>query len=119
MRQYAGRMKRRITLNLSEDVVALLEELPGSASSVAEAALRDGLRRQAHQRALLEWLDELDEACGTQPDPDAEEAVERLWQMIEDGTASLDGSGEDLVEVVRRERLEREAAGAARPADAA
>ena len=106
-------MKRRITLNLSEDVVALLEELPGSASSVAEAALRDGLRRQAHQRALLEWLDELDEKFGTR-DPDVDEAAERLWQMVEDGTASLDGSGEDLVEVVRRERLEREAAEADR-----
>ena len=97
-------MKKRITLNLSEDVVRLLEELPGSASSVAESALRDGSRLRAHQQALLEWLDELDHEHGGR-DPDVEEAARRFWVAVADGSASDDGDGADLVEEVRAERL--------------
>ena len=96
-------MKKRITLNLSEDVVRLLEDLPGSASSVAEAALRDGLRLRAHQQALLEWLDELDSQHGGR-DPDVVEAARRFWEAVADGSAGEDGDGPDLVEEVRAER---------------
>jgi hypothetical protein len=53
--------KRRITLNLDEDVVAALEAAGGrSVSDTANRALREATAAIAHRRALLEWLDELD-----------------------------------------------------------
>lgn len=57
--------KRRITLSLDEDVVEALESLEGrSLSAVANQALREAVEVAAHRRALLEWLDELDEKHG-------------------------------------------------------
>lgn len=58
--------KRRITLNLDEDVVEALKIAGGeSMSAVANEALRSALERRAHQAALLQWLDELDAEHGT------------------------------------------------------
>jgi Arc/MetJ-type ribon-helix-helix transcriptional regulator len=57
--------KRRITLNLDADVVEALQAVGGgSMSAVANDALRVALERKAHQAALIEWLDELDEKHG-------------------------------------------------------
>ncbi|MGH3550866.1 MAG: BrnA antitoxin family protein [Pseudonocardiaceae bacterium] len=54
--------KRRVTLNLDEDVVEALEAIGGrSMSSVANDALREALEVAAHRAALREWLDELDQ----------------------------------------------------------
>jgi hypothetical protein len=53
--------KRRVTLNLDEDVVEALEAVGGrSMSSVANDALREALELAAHRLALREWLDEHD-----------------------------------------------------------
>ena len=63
--------KRRVTLNLDEDVVESLEAIGGrSLSAVANDALRDAVAVQAHRVALTRWLDELDERHGS---PTAEE----------------------------------------------
>lgn len=57
--------KRRITLNLDDDVAEALEAVGGrSMSATANAVLRDGLARQAHRVALLGWLDQLDAEFG-------------------------------------------------------
>jgi len=51
--------KRRITLNLDEDVVSTLEAIGGrSVSATANVALRDALASAAHRLALLSWLDD-------------------------------------------------------------
>lgn len=63
--------KRRVTLNLDEDVVEALEAVDGrSMSSVANDALREALELAAHRVALREWLDELDDKHGA---PSAEQ----------------------------------------------
>jgi hypothetical protein len=62
--------KRRVTLSLDEDVVALLKSTKDrSMSSVANEALRKAFAteehsQEAHRQALLAWLDELDERWG-------------------------------------------------------
>lgn len=65
-RCYDGCMKkRRITLNLSEDVCNALEGVGGrSLSVVADEALAEALASRAHRAALLGWLDELDAEHG-------------------------------------------------------
>ena len=61
--------KRRITLNLDEDVIEALEAIGGkSLSVVANDALIEALEGKAHRAALIHWLDELDEKYG---EPDA------------------------------------------------
>jgi hypothetical protein len=63
--------KRRVTLNLGEDVAEALEAVGGrSMSSVANDALREALELTAHRVALCEWLDELDDKYGA---PSAEQ----------------------------------------------
>ena len=58
--------KRRVTLNLDEDVVEALESIQGrSISSAANAALRGAIAVEAHRAALLRWLDELDVEHGS------------------------------------------------------
>jgi len=62
--------KRRVTLNLDEDVVQALEAIGGrSLSATANDALRGAVAVAAHQAALSRWLDELDERYGA-PSPE-------------------------------------------------
>ncbi|MGH8909204.1 MAG: hypothetical protein ACRD0K_22600 [Egibacteraceae bacterium] len=83
--------KRRVTLNLDEDLVEYLQSVEDrSMSSVANDALRealdvdanDALREalelEAHRRALLEWLDELNERYGAPTPEDYARANEIL-----------------------------------------
>ncbi|MGH8902925.1 MAG: hypothetical protein ACRDYA_14970 [Egibacteraceae bacterium] len=82
--------KRRITLNLDEDVVEALEAIGGrSLSAVANDALREALELEAHRRALLRWLDELNERHGA-PTPEdyawAEEVLDELAGLRDSGT---------------------------------
>jgi len=61
--------KRRVTLNLDEDVVEALQAVAGrSLSAVTNEALRQAVTAEAHRAALLRWLDELDEQHG-RPSP--------------------------------------------------
>lgn len=70
--------KRRITLNLDEDVVQALETLGGrSLSATANDALRQALASAAHRAALGRWLDELDATYGSAT-PDQAEAIEEF-----------------------------------------
>jgi hypothetical protein len=74
--------KRRVTLNLDEDVVAALESAGGrSLSDTANRALREVTAALAHRRALLAWLDELDAEHGA---PTAEDlaAADRLLDEV-------------------------------------
>jgi hypothetical protein len=57
--------KRRITLNLDEDIVEALETFPeASLSAAANRALRHAIAGEAHRRALSDWLGELDAEHG-------------------------------------------------------
>ncbi|MGH3697524.1 MAG: hypothetical protein ACRDRX_26690 [Pseudonocardiaceae bacterium] len=74
--------KRRVTLNLDEDVV---EAIGGrSMSSVANDALREALEVAAHRAALREWLDELDHKHGA-PSPEQLTAAKALLDAVEHG----------------------------------
>jgi Arc/MetJ-type ribon-helix-helix transcriptional regulator len=66
--------KRRVTLNLDADVADALQSIGGSMSSVANEALREALERKAHQVALLQWLDELNERHGAPSENEYAEA---------------------------------------------
>ena len=73
--------KRRVTLNLDEDVVESLEAIGGrSLSAVANDALRDAVAVQAHRVALTRWLDELDERHG----PPTAEQYARADRVVEE-----------------------------------
>jgi hypothetical protein len=57
--------KRRVTLNLDEDIVEALAATNGSSmSAAANRALRRALQEEANRAALLRWLDVLDEKYG-------------------------------------------------------
>lgn len=57
--------KRRVTLNLDEDVVEALQSVDASSiSAAANSALREAIAVEAHRAALLRWLDELDSEHG-------------------------------------------------------
>ncbi len=61
--------KRRVTLNLDEDIVEALKQMDSpSVSAAANAALRESVDVELHRRALREWLDELYEEHGS-PSP--------------------------------------------------
>jgi hypothetical protein len=82
--------KRRVTLNLDEDVVEALEAVGGrSMSSVANDALREALELAAHRLALREWLDELDDKHGA-PSPEQFAAAKALVDAVQHG--ELDGT---------------------------
>ncbi len=82
--------KRRVTLNLDEDVVEALEAVGGrSMSSVANDALREALELAAHRVALREWLDELDVKHGA-PSPEQFAAATALLDAVKHG--ELDGT---------------------------
>ena len=77
--------KRRVTLNLDEDIVDALESMPGrSLSAVANAALREAVEREAHRAAMLRWLDELDAKYGA-PTPEQLEAADALLAAVARG----------------------------------
>jgi hypothetical protein len=58
--------KRRVTLNLDEDVIEALESVRGrSISATANDALRGAIAVEAHRAALVRWLDELDAEYGS------------------------------------------------------
>jgi plasmid stability protein len=77
--------KRRITVNLDEDVVAALEAAAGrSVSAVANAVLREGLAIHAHRAALLRWLDQLNAEHGEPTEQDLA-AADRLLDAAERG----------------------------------
>lgn len=84
--------KRRITLNLDEDVVEALKAIGGrSLSAVANDALREALEVEAHRRALSRWLDELDERYGA-PTPEdfarADEILDEAAGLRDSGTSA-------------------------------
>jgi Arc/MetJ-type ribon-helix-helix transcriptional regulator len=63
--------KRRITLNLDEDIVeALRAKEDTSVSAAVNAALRELIEADAHRAALLAWLDELNQQYGYPSDED-------------------------------------------------
>lgn len=73
--------KRRVTLNLDEDVVDALEAIGGrSLSSTANDVLRDAVAVEAHRGALSRWLDELDQRHG----PPTAEEFERADRLVEE-----------------------------------
>jgi hypothetical protein len=75
--------KRRVTLNLDEDVIEALESIRGrSISSVANDALRGAIAVDAHRAALLRWLDELDAEHGS-ASADEMAAAEALVEQLE------------------------------------
>lgn len=81
--------KRRITLNLDEDVVEALEAIGGrSLSATANDALRDAVAVEAHRRALSRWLDELNERFG----PPTAEEFDRADRLIEEALGLHDGA---------------------------
>ncbi len=63
--------KRRVTLNLDEDVVEALKGMDApSISAAANAALRDAVDVELHRRALRAWLEEMSERHGPPSDDD-------------------------------------------------
>lgn len=77
--------KRRVTLNLDEDVVQALQAAEGrSLSAVANEALRQAVTAEAHRAALLRWLDTLDERHGPPTQGDLAAADELLNQALGD-----------------------------------
>jgi Arc/MetJ-type ribon-helix-helix transcriptional regulator len=84
--------KRRVTLNLDEDIIEYLESIEGrSMSAVANDALREALELEAHRRALLDWLDELNERYGS-PTPEdyawANEVLDEAYGHRDTGTSA-------------------------------
>jgi len=75
--------KRRVTLNLDEDVAEALEAVEGrSMSAVANEALRQAVAAESHRAALLRWLDVLDEEYGPPTEADLA-AADRLLDEVE------------------------------------
>ena len=75
--------KRRVTLNLDEDVSEALEALGArSLSAAANDALRRAVAIEAHRAALLRWLDELDSVHGGVTDEEADD-IETAFAELE------------------------------------
>ncbi len=84
--------KRRVTLSLDEDLVQFLGSIEGkSMSAVANDALREALEGVAHRRALLSWLEELNERYGA-PTPEdyawADEVLAEAAGLRDSGTSA-------------------------------
>ena len=78
-------MKKRITLNLDEDIVEALQARGArSLSAAANEALREAIADDLHRAALLEWLDELDAEYGA-PTPGQLAAADALLDALERG----------------------------------
>lgn len=85
--------KRRITLNLDEDIVEALEGMgERSLSAAANNALREAVQKEAHHRALLEWLDELDAKYGAPTKEQLAAADALLDEFHRDGSAESDAA---------------------------
>lgn len=57
--------KRRVTLNLDEDIVEALKGMGApSISAAANVALREAVEGELHRRALSAWLDEMNDEHG-------------------------------------------------------
>lgn len=75
--------KRRITLNLDEDIVEALQAMgERSVSAAANAALREAVEMEGHHRALAEWLDELNALYGA-PTPEELARADTLLDELE------------------------------------
>ncbi len=75
--------KRRVTLNLDQDVIEALESVEGSSvSAAANQALRGAIAGSAHRAALTRWLDELDAEYGA-ASPAEIAAAEALVEQLE------------------------------------
>lgn len=78
-------MKKRITLNLDEDIVEALQARGGrSLSAAANEALREAIADDLHRAALIEWIDSLDEEHGA-PTPEQLAAADALLDALERG----------------------------------
>jgi hypothetical protein len=74
--------KRRVTLNLDEDVVQALEAFGGrSLSATANDALRRSVAVEAHRVALGRWLDQLDATYGS-ASPEEAAAIDRFVEEL-------------------------------------
>lgn len=79
--------KRRITLNLDEDIVEALESQGGrSLSAAANASLREAIEKEAHRVALLQWLEKLNATYGAPTAEDLADA-DALLDELENGTS--------------------------------
>lgn len=75
--------KRRVTLNLDEDIVEALKSFGGtSLSAAANSRLREAVRLDLHLAALDRWLDELDAAHG-RPSEASQAAARALLDDVE------------------------------------
>jgi hypothetical protein len=84
--------KRRVTLNLDEDVLQALESLGGrSLSAAANDALRQAMVTQTHRVALARWLEDLDDIHG-RATPEEIEAIDSLVDELVRHSADL-GAG--------------------------
>ncbi len=82
--------KRRVTLNLDEDIVEALEALESrSLSSAANTALRESVEGYAHRRELLAWLDELNAQHGAPTPQDYAAAAADLDELGFGGADTL------------------------------
>ena len=80
-------MKKRITLNLDEDIVEALQARGArSLSAAANEALREVIADDLHRAALIEWIDSLDEEHGA-PTPEQLAAAGRLLDAVARGEA--------------------------------
>lgn len=78
--------KRRVTLNLDEDIVAALEHSDArSLSAAANAALRQAVASASHRRALLTWLTDLNAEFGAPTAADLADADRLLDESGFDG----------------------------------
>jgi predicted transcriptional regulator len=81
--------KRRVTLNLDEDVVEALESLGGrSLSASANRALRQAVATEAHRAALGRWLDELDAVHGVATPEQASTIAAFLDELVQPTSGS-------------------------------
>lgn len=84
--------KRRVTLNLDEDVVEALESIgERSLSSAANDALRRAVALEAHRGALARWLEELDAAHGRASEEEAE-AIDSFLDELERSSSAAESA---------------------------
>ncbi len=76
--------KRRVTLNLDEDIVDALKAAGPSLSATVNTRLREAVRLELHLAALDRWLDELDAKYGP-PSEESRAAAAALLDEVEHG----------------------------------
>jgi predicted transcriptional regulator len=86
--------KRRVTLNLDEDIVEALREMDSrSLSAAANAALRETVEVELHRTALREWLEEIYEEHG-RPSPEDYAAADAVLDEALGGTRRRSSRGQ-------------------------